>query len=165
MSIDLFFLSFVLVLVLLVSSPVKSSLQYYDWVLPLLQPHLLFCFFSPRKSSTLLPTTDWHAPFSLPSLDRVSLRFGNLDWVSSKLFAPSKTWAPAIHVQPLQQVQIWRMWNYSEAILTIVNIANILDIDNSGYCKYLPRLIRILAAGCLPISIWGATEIAKEMCR
>ena len=47
-----------------------------------------------------------------------------------------------------------------EEILTTVDIANIWgglnylgDIDNSGYCKYLAWLIRILAAGWLPISI------------
>ena len=100
----------------------KSSLQYHEWVFCLLL-HLLHnvLFFQERAASP----TDWHAPFSLPSLDRASLRFGNLDWVSSKLFAPSKTWAAAIHVQPCpQQVQIWS-WGTIWEILTTVDIANI----------------------------------------
>ena len=108
----------------------------------------MMCCFSKKEHP---PPQTGTAPFTLPSLDRVSLRFGNLDWVSSKLFAPSKTWAAA----PSMCSNRFKYGNYSE-ILTIVVIANICR----GLLEYLWLTIST-SLSSNRVTLWS--KIATEM--
>ena len=109
---------------------IKSSLQYYDWIFCLLL-HLLHnvLFFSEKEQpppQTIMP----------PSVCRVWTEF----------LSDSETWIEfprnySLRLKPeLPPSMCSNRFKYGNYLG---------DIDNSGYCKYLPRLIRILAAGWL----------------